>query len=75
MLSYCSQRSKIVLPRHYDEQEGHLLGVIILFYEGVHGEELGEGRSAEFEGAVVTGNLLIFPCVLFGTYSFVNFHI
>ena len=42
----------LVLPRHYDAQEGHLLGVIILFYEGVHGEELGEGRSAEFEGAV-----------------------
>ena len=33
----------LVLPRHYDEQEGHLLGVVILFYEGVHGEELGEG--------------------------------
>ena len=42
----------LVLPRHYDEQEGHLLGVIILFYEGVHGEELGEWRSAEYEGAV-----------------------
>ena len=41
-----------ISPQHNDKEEGHLLHMVIIFYEHVHCQQLREGVEAQFKGDI-----------------------